>query len=1738
MRRIRCSAAILFVFYLLQPTRVFLSVPNLFAQTPETPYPILFVHGLESSDQTWDRTINELGVYVGDFGESHVFHAVLNAYADMTNLYGPDGITGNKDDDVLILFNNEDNQLGNGQIYAINFENFWNQQPDNPRILKHRSDTPGNEESPSNQAAIYKQGYALGKMIEAVIRASGARKVILVGHSMGGLAIREYLQRRENGRPKWWVDPQDAQSGHKVAKVVTIGTPHLGSNFLDWPFGLAEREGEEQKTARIPNLKSEAVRDLRFNYNIFGLQGRYLFGGGEGVADLLTMFYNMDVNCDGDENDEIIGLNEGEDGETDNVSMPLPDTIEYTWITSNATGIFNGDGIVDLSRQWLHVNDTPAPLGLADTLLTHRPHFALLGKAGETEDFVTIIRGLDEPDTPALAYVVQTNKEYWGFRTLQSNWQTTDYDWYRFSFNGGTVRILIGPTHESSGRIDFYAQLPVSNANSSLFLTFNGSNPVAYTPPISLEANTTYYVRITNHNLAPDDWQYPYTLRLEGTDDQISNVDVALVIDRSGSMEGEKLAAAKTAAKSFVGFMQAKDNLAIVSFATSATVAFRLTEITSDATKSAAQNGIQAISSGGATTIGGGIRVAQDELDKGDRDHPHAMLLLSDGQETAPPDVVDVLPSIPDKTDIYTIGLGVDADQDLLSNIASQTGGTFHFSPSADELQKIYLQIQGKLRGQQTIASNEGTISQNQSVSYSVPLDGLTSQAVFSMLFEGSDVDLELVAPSGSRITPQVASSDPDITYNEGDTYDFYTVSAPQDGEWTLKITGVDVPTPETFFTSVQVNSQLKMEVFPDKEEYSAGEAILLSARLQENGDTIAGASVTVEVVAPSSSVTLYRLARHEADDDDPRLTWMGDNAAPQFVASTFTLFDDGRHGDGQANDGVYANRFTNTASDGSYTFTVEASGLASQGGAFRREAILSTIVTPATGFIQVTNPNSGDVWEKGTEHRIKWDSNAGGNVKIRLYRGSVFVKRIISSTDNDGNYRWVVPEQVEAGSGYRIRITSRANSSIEDDSDAFTIADPADADIALLGLSGETVYSVLLHPTNKDIIYAGTRDVGVHKSSDYGGTFTRLTSGLTDHKIFKILMDPGNPNVLYLGTGGDNNSSSESVFKSTNAGASWAQKNSGLPSKFVFALARTSANTLYAGTNGTGIYKSTSGATQWTSANSGVASGVEIHSFAVHPNDSRTLFAGTRRGLMYKTTNGGSTWSLVDLPGNTDYVLSIVFDPAKANTMFVATFGHGVYKSTNGGNSWFQTNDGLGDLQVNHIVFTPGGEILLGTRSGGIFKSTDGGITWSHFGGGIFSKVHHLVFSRLEPNIFYVGARDGIYRVNDPNALFITVTSPAVGSDWEQGTNHNIEWSSNATGQVQISLHRGGNEIEIIAANTGNDGQHTWQVSSDLPAANDYTVRVGSVSHSAPFDYSDEFAVSETPFLAILSPSTDSDWQRGSTQTIEWTSNAGGSVRIRLFRGNSIIQTISNTTENDGSFPWSVPTSLTAADDYRIRITSTSTSSLEVTSATFTISDAPFLQVVIPDSEDIWLAGTTQTIEWDSNVQGNVRIRLYRGAALQQTIRSSTPNDGSDDWNIPGTIPAANDYRIRLTSTSNSALDDTSDAFTIDNVTSVEPRANGVPRHYALRQNYPNPFNPETEIRFELPQAQQVVLTVYSLLGEEIVRLLNETKPAGVHAVQWNGRDKRGMQVASGIFVYQMRAGEFVMSRKLVLVR
>jgi len=293
----------------------------------------------------------------------------------------------------------------------------------------------------------------------------------------------------------------------------------------------------------------------------------------------------------------------------------------------------------------------------------------------------------------------------------------------------------------------------------------------------------------------------------------------------------------------------------------------------------------------------------------------------------------------------------------------------------------------------------------------------------------------------------------------------------------------------------------------------------------------------------------------------------------------------------------------------------------------------------------------------------------------------------------------------------------------------------------------------------------------------------------------------------------------------------------------------------------------------------------------------------------------------------------------------------------------------------------------------------------------------------------------------NDNGFLYyITVTSPNGGEVWQMGTSHNITYNDNITGNVKIELYKSGSYYRTIVGSTS--GGYSWNIPTDLIESSSYKVKITSTSNSSVYDDSDNYftieAEPQADYITVKSPNGGETWKMGSSYNTTWDDNIISNVKIELYKSGSYYRTISSSTSSDGTYSWSLPTDLTESSSYKVKITSTSNSSVNDQSNNyFTIEEEPpadYITVTSPNGGETWEMGTTYDITWDDNISENVKIELYESGSFYRTIVSSTSSDGNYSWSIPTDLRESSSYEVKITSTSNSSVNDQSNNyFTIE---------------------------------------------------------------------------------------------------------
>lgn len=278
-----------------------------------------------------------------------------------------------------------------------------------------------------------------------------------------------------------------------------------------------------------------------------------------------------------------------------------------------------------------------------------------------------------------------------------------------------------------------------------------------------------------------------------------------------------------------------------------------------------------------------------------------------------------------------------------------------------------------------------------------------------------------------------------------------------------------------------------------------------------------------------------------------------------------------------------------------------------------------------------------------------------------------------------------------------------------------------------------------------------------------------------------------------------------------------------------------------------------------------------------------------------------------------------------------------------------------------------------------------------------------------------------------------LTVVSSNGGESWVRGTAHTLTWTSTGSpgANVKIELLRANVVNRVISASTPNDGSFSWTIPAAQVAGTDYRIRITSTTNTAITDSSNANFAITIGALTVTVPNTAVSWVRGTAHTLTWTSTGspGTNVKIELLKAGVVNLAISASTPNDGSYSWTIPASQTLRTDYKIRVTSTTNTAItDSSNINFAITIGT-LTVTSPNGGENWIHGTAHTLTWTSSGSPGtlVKIELLKAGVWNRTIVASTANDGSYSWTIPSTQMVGFDYKIRVTSTTNTALTDSS---------------------------------------------------------------------------------------------------------------
>ncbi len=280
------------------------------------------------------------------------------------------------------------------------------------------------------------------------------------------------------------------------------------------------------------------------------------------------------------------------------------------------------------------------------------------------------------------------------------------------------------------------------------------------------------------------------------------------------------------------------------------------------------------------------------------------------------------------------------------------------------------------------------------------------------------------------------------------------------------------------------------------------------------------------------------------------------------------------------------------------------------------------------------------------------------------------------------------------------------------------------------------------------------------------------------------------------------------------------------------------------------------------------------------------------------------------------------------------------------------------------------------------------------------------------------------------------SITSPTDTTKWNTNSNYVIGWTNTGAAGQYISLKLFDSTYYVCSIvssqyNSSSTGTLNWLVPYALNSSSKYRIKINGSTDTTNCNFSKYFTITHVPpVLKVTFPKKTDTLVTGTSYNINWTAGGylGTYAKLELFDSTNHSTSLnSSVIVSYYTSSWVVPVAMLPSTKYRIKITSTSDTTVYAFSDTFTIAKAPTsLTIVKPDSQTTWTSGITNTISWTSSgyLGSYAQISLYDGTAFKSTIASSTSiSANSYSWTIPFACPASSNYRIKIASVMDSTI-------------------------------------------------------------------------------------------------------------------
>jgi len=715
---------------------------------------------------------------------------------------------------------------------------------------------------------------------------------------------------------------------------------------------------------------------------------------------------------------------------------------------------------------------------------------------------------------------------------------------------------------------------------------------------------------------------------------------------------------------------------------------------------------------------------------------------------------------------------------------------------------------------------------------------------------------------------------------------------------------------------------------------------------------------------------------------------------------------------------------------------------------------------------------------------------------------------------------------------------------------------------------AGIETYGISSIISYQGYIFAGTLGGGVYRSSDGGLTWTASSNGNTLYVTSLV----ANGSYIFAGAGG------LGAYRSSDNGVTWEQK---LNTFGVDAMCK-SGNKILASSSNYTFYTVDNGE-HWAYINA--LDGAIIFSYYTMGD---TIFAGGQTKI-YRSLDNGNTFTTINL--NLGFsVVNISAFTFVNSTLYAATSFDGVYKSTDFGLNWIPSNQGMGPKDVRALSLTDASSLIAGTHYVAMYRSTDFGASWNKSVTGFPAGTSILCLLESDLSI-YAGTRDGVFRTDNNGDTWTKMggtNDTTMYSDiWAMCEHNGVVYASmqlyfdatvykttdkgstwNRCGGAGLpfglsfikGLEGSGNNI-VAGTDEGiyysSDGGDNW-LPTNVP-----TVHIPSLASSGNYVY----AAVPTGAGVYRSTNNGVNWSISLPSTVDYVEVAA--LDNYAYAGSFFAGARYSSAYGSG---WSVCNGLPAdasifeigpvgdgmvlagtdlspnwiyiSNDYGNYFTPYSEGLFENASVeAFTVNETYMFAGT--DYNGVWrryLPGVPVEFSSFTATTNENKVSLFWKTATETNNSGFEVQRKNIDWERIGFVEGngttteennysfidenltAGKYQYRLKQIDYDGSFEFSDLVEVEILTPLE---------FSLSQNYPNPFNPTTTIQYLIPESGNVKLVIYNSVGEEVATLVNEQKSAGSYNVEFSAVD-----LSSGIYFYQLRAGSFVETKKMSILK